>query len=388
MYVNLKSRIRLSLVLLAIFFLSVGYAAKKNDVNVGRLVRASMEKNAAEILRDPIINSISIGIYKDGKAYTGHYGELDKGQGKTATDDTVYGIASVTKTFTGILTAQAVLDGKLSLDDDIRQYLDDDYPNFEYEGHPIRIKHLITHTSGFPANHKDFEAVLSDDKDGMLWKRMYEAEKNYSKEKFFKDIKDIKITQRPGKTFLYSNLSTNMMGHILEQVYHKSYIDLLEKYIFKPANMKSTKLSLTAADKQNLASGYNPKGVVVPLPPLEKSLWGAEGGLKSTLPDLIKYMEFQLSDNPAVVESHKRLHKLDDGYWVGYFWWVINIENGINTKDGVESYRHDGGNQAIRNVFIVYPEYQLGMSLITNVSAPHAFDELTKLGQKLLEDLK
>lgn len=386
MYKYLKNQTTLSLVSVAMLFFS-GSCATQDD-ETSRLVRISLEKNAAEILKDPMINSLSIGIYKDGKAYTSHYGELSKGQGNTATDNTIYGIASVTKTFTGILTAQAVLDGKLRLDDDIRKYLNDDYPNFEFKDHPIRIKHLITHTSGFPANHKNFEDVPFDNEDGMLWKRLYEAEKNYSKEKFFKDIKDIKITQQPGTKFLYSNLSSNMMGHILEQVYNKSYAELLEQYIFGPAGMKSTKLFLSSAEKKKLASGYSPKGIVTQIPPLEESLWGAEGGLKSTLPDLIKYMKFQLSDNPAVVESHRRLHKLDDGYWMGYLWWVINIENGINTKDGVESYRHDGGNAAIRNVFIVYPEYQLGMSLITNVSAPHAFDELTKLGQRLLEDLK
>lgn len=46
--------------------------------------------------------------------------------------------------------ANAVLEHKLSLDDDVRMYLQEDYPNLQYNGHPIRVRHLLSHTSGLP----------------------------------------------------------------------------------------------------------------------------------------------------------------------------------------------------------------------------------------------
>ncbi len=55
-----------------------------------------------------------------------------------------------------------------TLEDDIRQHLQDDYPKLEIEGEPIRIKYLITHTSGLPANNKTFEDVPWDNSDGLI----------------------------------------------------------------------------------------------------------------------------------------------------------------------------------------------------------------------------
>ena len=74
---------------------------------------------------------------------------MDKGKGNIPTDSTIYEIASVSKSFTGILVAQAVLQ-RLNINDDIRKYLSEDFSNLEYEGKPVRIKHLLTHTAGLP----------------------------------------------------------------------------------------------------------------------------------------------------------------------------------------------------------------------------------------------
>ncbi|SDH21463.1 Beta-lactamase [Mucilaginibacter gossypii] len=53
----------------------------------------------------------------------------------------------MTKSFTGILLAQAVIDKKIALDDDIRKYLKGDYPNLVHQATPIRIRDLTNHTS-------------------------------------------------------------------------------------------------------------------------------------------------------------------------------------------------------------------------------------------------
>ncbi len=346
-------------------------------------VQRSMDKHAAEILENPVINAVSIGIYRGGKTYTGHYGELDQGKGNTPTDDTIYEIASVTKTFTGTLAAQAVMDGKISLDDDIRDHLNQDYPKLEFEGKPIRFRHLLTHTSGLPANNRAVQQVANNNKDGLLWKRLYEAERNYSKQAFFDHLGDIRIKVEPGTKFLYSNFATNLTAHILENVYASSYAELLQQYIFDQAGMLDTKLQLNDVEQNRLANGYNGKGELMPHLAIADVLWGAEGGLKSTLPDMLRYIQFQLNqNNPIIAESHRRLHQLDQGYWIGYFWWAIDVD------DSLISYRHDGGAIGTRNVLIVYPDIDLGIHVITNNASRSIFPALTKLGEALLEDLK
>ncbi|MDN5424202.1 MAG: beta-lactamase family protein, partial [Chryseobacterium sp.] len=82
-----------------------------------------MEKTAQKLKEKSGAYSVSVGIVKDGKVYTKHYGEIDKGKGNKADDNTYFEIASVTKLFTGQLLSQGVLENKINLEDDIRKYL-------------------------------------------------------------------------------------------------------------------------------------------------------------------------------------------------------------------------------------------------------------------------
>ncbi len=91
------------------------------------------------------IDAVSVGVYVNGKTYTLHKGELTVGLNYQPTDETLYEVASLTKTFTGTLLAQAIVENKVGLDDDIRTVLEGDFPNLEYEGNPITFRHLVTH---------------------------------------------------------------------------------------------------------------------------------------------------------------------------------------------------------------------------------------------------
>ena len=87
----------------------------ENIVNI----QQSIDSNAKLFLSDSTINSVSIGIYLKGKSYIGHYGELDKGKGNQPNNSSIYDIASLSKTFAGTLVAQAELDGKLNIEDNL-----------------------------------------------------------------------------------------------------------------------------------------------------------------------------------------------------------------------------------------------------------------------------
>ena len=93
---------------------------------------------------------LSLGVIHAGATGSYHFGTVDKTRVQVADDRTIYPIASLTKTFTGLLLAQAQLAGKLKLDDDIRNYLVGAYPNLAFEGQPILVHHLVNHVSGLP----------------------------------------------------------------------------------------------------------------------------------------------------------------------------------------------------------------------------------------------
>src|SRR5512139_1939021 len=78
------------------------------------------------------------------------YGRLSATDDRVPDGDTVFEIASTTKVFTGILLAQAVLNGEVKLDDPISMYLPEGVTAPEYEGKSITLLGLATHTAGLP----------------------------------------------------------------------------------------------------------------------------------------------------------------------------------------------------------------------------------------------
>ncbi len=344
-------------------------------------IKIVMDANVTPFLKDSSVTSISIGIYKNGKESIAHYGEMDPGKGNLPTNATLYEIASVTKTLTGTVAAQAVLDGKLNLDDDIRKYLKRKYKNLEYNGHPILIKHVLTHTSRLPSNNEGVDELFKN-RDDSLFIKFNEIEKKQTKEKFYNYLQKITLDTIPGTKYRYSNVGANLMAHILETVYEKSFISLLNEIVLDKAGMINTKMNLSEEESSVLVNGYDDQDNLMPHLPLGNTLWGADGGLKSTMPDLVKYIKFQLESNdPAVNESRKKLYQEDPTEWIGYFWRIDENDEGIY-------YHHHGGSFGMNTYFFVYPEYDLGIAASTNSGGAKASSVLREVVDGLLDDLK
>lgn len=353
--------------------------APKIEVENDPILR-SMEKHADSLLLDAKITSLAIGIYKDGKAYTGYYGELDEGKKNKPSENTIYEIASVGKTFAGTLVSQAVLDGKLSLDDNITKYFEEDYPNLNYDGNPIKVRHLITHTSRIAQFLPDTLNTMLTNIDENLPFEFYAIRKQYDKQQFFKDLHTVVIDTLPGTRYGYSNTATELVAHILEEVYNKDYEEILREYILEVAEMPNTKIRLSEKEKKHLANGYGETRKQVPH--LANTLWGAAGGLKSTLPDLINYMKFQLdSQNKVVQNSHQVIYSDGDSS-IGYFWPVDKDET-----DGTY-YGHHGGTFGTQNWLFIMPKHNLGFSIITNQSDQRTAGKLVATTNKILDEIR
>lgn len=338
-----------------LFFVLVGCKSVQ-QINQQKVENA-ITKNVFQLLKDKRFHSVSIAVLKDGESTIKHFGELMIGKGNKPNDSTLYELASVTKTFTGYVAAKAVLDKKINLDDDIRIYLDEPYPNLEFKGEPITIKHLITHTSGFP------NMPL----------------KSENKKAFFGGLTLIKIETKPGEVYSYSNTAPELTAYILEKVYQKSFEQLVIEFILKPNKMNQTKFTLNENDRKRLVKGYNDKNEL--MPNYNRTLWGGISGLHSTAPDLVKYMKLQLDQsNPVVNESHRKLHKEGSDFWEGYHWYIIE-------NDNLLIYRHHGGIYGMQNWFVIYPKQNIGISILTNTSFNETGEILEKVVDNLYNDL-
>lgn len=335
-----------------------------------------MDTNARKLMQKPGAYSVSMGILKDGKVYTKHYGEIDKGKGNKADDNTYFEIASVTKLFTGQLLAKAVLDGKISLEDDIRKFLKEDYPNLQYQGTPVKIKNLISYTTALPRNLPDEDKLYENPTDETPF-LINNLEAGYSKEQFYKDLKNVKLDTIPGTKYKYSNLSLELTGIILENVYGKEVETLYNENIFSGLGMNHTKFTL--GKNEYLADGYYGNGRL--MPHFSSNLWGSTGArTKSTLGDLMKFLKDELySKSKVVKESQKNIENSKEN-WHGYFWDDYYI-----SEYGKVGFKH-GGAFGTQTWFTIYPEYNIGICMIINVSVPGGGYTLQNAASEIMED--
>lgn len=369
-----------------IFIISILLVSCKNSPNKKETaeknpIELSMDKQANSLLLDPTINAISIGVYKNGETYINHYGELDKGKENKPTDKTIYEIGSVSKTFAGTLVAQAELDGKLSLEDDIRKHLKKKFTNLEYKGNPIKIKHLISHTSRLPRFlPKAITQIVENPTDSLAF-QIYEIEKNYNKENFLSDLHKVNIDTIPGTKYSYSSADTELVAHILENIYNKDYNELIQEKISDKLGLENTGTVLQESKQNLLANGYIANNTLAPQ--MNSSLWGAGGGMTSTLPDLMKYAKFQLNkENKVAVQSHQMVFK-DGNFKIGYY-WPIRFDEAYGTY-----YSHQGGAFGIQNYLFLFPKKDLAISVIVNQNLMSATsNKLLTIVGGIIEDLK
>ncbi len=339
-----------------------------------------IDQQIDSLLAEPEIKAVSMGIWTGGKVYKFHRGELE--EGKIPNDQTLYEIASLTKTFTGTLLAQAILDKKVTIDDDIRKVLSDSLPNLEYEGQPITFRHLVTHTSGLPDMFPHVPDLFNNPNFDTLPYKINELQKNFSRTQFFEELQKVKLDTLSGHKFKYSNAGANLLGYCLEAMYGKSYEELLQEYIFKPLQMTNSAIQLSGELTPHLAQGFNPNGVKMPVY-IEKAM-SAEGGIKSNLDDMIQYLKFHADTlHPLVDISHQELWEGKYGdYESGLFWQIF--------KDGnqPDQFFQNGGAFGTSSWMTIIPELQTGVYLVTNVSGPEVHQKMSNRVKVILDELK
>jgi len=309
---------------------------------------------------------MSIGIIKDGKSYTYNYGTTEKGGGKTPSADSLYPIASISKTFTGMLLAQAAGEKKLNLDDDIRKYLDSPYPNLEYQSHYIRVQQLVNHLSGLPFNLPDipenrppFSTPVSASIEDML--------SRYSRAEFLADLHHVKLDRVPGQKFSYSNSAAILASIMLERIYGQPYENTLAQKIAKPLGMVDTTISLDKSQKDRLVKGYGDKGGLAPYP---RDMMLGAGALKSTAADMLKYMQWQMTEaDEAVKLSHKPTFTYNN-YSVGLNWQIIKAGDRRRVWQ-------EGDLPGFTSVCMFFPELKIGIVVFANEEDPVSSHALT-----------
>ena len=192
------------------------------------------------------------------------------------------------------------------------------------------------------------------------------------------DLKKVSLTAEPGTSYSYSNAGAELIGYVLEKIYQKSLDELLKDSFLTGSGMHDTAIELSEIQKQKLVRGYWMDNETLS-PNQLNTLWASGSGAKMTILDMMRYIDLQLKiQDPIVSESHKVLFKDDKTLKLAYFWSVWNDKYGT-------SYNHHGGTSGTQNWLFIFPNYNLGISIITNQSGPKTPNELSKTAKKLLK---
>jgi CubicO group peptidase (beta-lactamase class C family) len=232
------------------------------------------------------IPGLAFGVVIDGDLVMAKgLGVRDVGSGEPVTADTVFRIASMTKSFTALAILKLRDEGKLSLEDPASKWIPElaklRYPTTDSP--PIRVRQLLTHGAGFPEDNPwgDRQLDASEEKlDAWL-------------------AAGLPFSTSPDTAYEYSNYGFALLGRIVAKASGKPYRDYVEQEILAPLGMRASTLEPSAVPEAARAIGYRKSGDgYAEVPPLAHGAFGSMGGLLTSPRDLGRYVAYQLAAFP------------------------------------------------------------------------------------------
>ena len=247
---------------------------------------ADIDRIFAEFAKTAHVPGAAWGIVVDGElVYSGAAGVREVGTKAPVDADTVFRIASMTKSFTAMSILKLRDEGKLSLDDPAERYVPElkglRYPTTDSPR--ITIRHLLTHSEGFPEDNPWGDQQLSETEEE-LSRMMREG---------------IPFSNAPGIAYEYSNYGFAILGRVVSRVSGKPYDEFVSQNILQPLGMTSTTLHPSKVAATRRAVGYRWEDERwKEEPALAHGSFGAMGGMLTSVRDLSRYVSVLLEAWP------------------------------------------------------------------------------------------
>lgn len=282
----------------------------------------------------------SVAVLKNGTIYyTKTIGYEDIEKNVKADENSKYRIGSITKTFTAILVFKALEDNLITID----QTIDEWFPTIK-NANKITIKQLLGHRSGI----SDF----TEYKDYFSWHT-----KPKSRTEMIEIISKEGSTFKPNKRAEYSNSNFILLTYILEDIYHKSYADLIIEKIANPLGLNNTYVFGAIDSNKKECNSYKYSGNWILEPETHYSIPLGSGAVTSTPLDLVKFSEALFNDKILTSQSLEMMKTISDGYGLGLF------EIPFDQKIG---YGHTGAIDEFSSIFSYFPNDSISFALISN----------------------
>ncbi len=233
------------------------------------------------------IPSVAAAIVKnDSIAWRNTFGYEDRAAKEIPNGETIYGLASISKTFVALAAMQLYEQGLIDLDGDINQYLDFSVRNPRFPLIPITTRMLLTHTSGlawplYEENPRFYSRynIGEGPKLGEEVEQYVVPGGTYYSSRIWEETV-------PGDQFQYSNIGIALLGYVVESVSGIDFADYCKQYIFQPLQMGNTGFRSKELAADNLALLYHNGAIIEEY----ESPFYPAGLLRSSLNDLSHYV--------------------------------------------------------------------------------------------------
>jgi CubicO group peptidase (beta-lactamase class C family) len=302
----------------------------------------------------------AVGVVHDQQlVWSKGYGYADLAQRIPTSDQTLYRIASISKTFAATTVVQLAERGKLSLDDPVDRHLKWFVPRDSTPASTVRVWHLLSHSGGLQreAPGSDWDALVSPDADSIA-----------------SATRDTPLALPPQMRLAYSNYGYAVAGQLVQQVSGQSYVRYLRENVLQPLGMTATEALDGNETRPGLAVPYGrrrPEGPRTIEPQMARSdAFASVGMLVSSVSDLAKWASFQFRESDAdagpvlsgasLREMHRPHFLLPDwsqGWGLG--WRLTRSEGGARID-------HGGSLPGYRSSLLLDPSSRVGVILLMN----------------------
>ncbi len=265
--------------------------------------------------------------------------------------DAAFEIGSVSKTMLGALLARLAAEGALSLDDPLARHLPEGTVVPEFEGQPITLRYLATHTAGLPPLPPGFAPRDGADPYASL-----------DEAALLRGLADTRLAAAPGSAWSYSNFGAMLLSLAVSRAGGQPFDAQARAHLFAPLGMDGASVGVDAG-RAPPAAGHRASGDPTPAWTFAPALAGV-GGVRATLDDMTRYVQAQLGQGDAATVAMLRAGQAEqpiDARPMGLGWIIVPLGE-------ARLWSHEGGTGGFSSLVAFDPDSGRGVVVLADTA--------------------
>lgn len=327
------------------------------DETPGRMAHLGeiLDEHISPLVESLAPGGVLVGVVRDGEIHIGGFGPVS--------DHQVFEVGSVTKPFTGTLLAEMVARGDVALEDRAASFFSEEvaFPK-DSMGREIRLIDLVTHSASLPRLPPDWDPA--DPLDPYA---------DFKVETLYESLAKVVLDAPIGSVVRYSNYGFAILGHALSRAGNAPYAELVVERVCRVLGMTDSGIELGEKYAERRAQGYGLSGNE--MSPWRRPLFGAAGGVETTIADLTRFLRAQLAPQSTslatpILETQMPRVASGENAHVGLAWQIATL------SDGSRCIWHSGQTGGFSSSVIFHPNKGLGVAALSNTTS-HRLDRHT-----------